>query len=80
MSFGAAGRSTLRDRALSQPAQSVALKISPPPVAVADKSTLAVTAGGRSFGSVWRAVQARDAVKTVATASLHVVELAELLA
>lgn len=78
MTFGAAGRSTLRDRALSQPAQSVALKISPAPVAVADKSTLAVTAGGRTFGSVWRAVQARDSVTTVTATSLHVVELAEL--
>lgn len=78
MTFGAAGRSSLRDRALSQPPQSVALKISPAPVAVADKSTLAVSAGGRTFGSVWRAVQARDAVTSVATTSLHVVELAEL--
>lgn len=78
MSFGAAGRSPRRDRALSQPAQSVALKISPAPVAVADKSTLAVTAGGQTFNSVWRATQVRDAVATVATTSLHVVELAEL--
>ncbi len=80
MAFGAAGRSTLRDRALTQPAQSTALKVSPAPVAVASKSTLAVTAGGRSFASVWRAVQARDAVTAVATTSLHVVELAELAA
>lgn len=80
MAFGAAGRSVLRDRTLTQPAQSTAIKVSPAPVAVADKSTLAVSAGGRSFGSVWRAVQARDAVTTVATASLHVVELAELAA
>ena len=78
MSFGAAGRSPRRDRALSQPAQSVPIKISPAPMAVADKSTLAITAGGRTFGSVWRAVQARDAVTTAATNSLHVVELAEL--
>jgi hypothetical protein len=80
MAFGAAGRSVFRDRALTQPAQSSALKVSPAPVAVADKSTLAVSAVGRSFGSVWRAAQARDAVITVATASLHVVELAELAA
>jgi hypothetical protein len=80
MSFGAAGRSPLRDRALAQPAQSTAMKISPAPVAVADKSTLAITADGRTFGSVWRAVQARDAMTAAATTSLHVVELAELSA
>jgi hypothetical protein len=78
MTFGAAGRSPLRDRALSQPAQAVAMMISPAPVAVADKSTLAVTALGSTFTSVWRATQARDGVTTVATTSLHVVELAEL--
>lgn len=78
MTFGAAGRSTFRDRALTQPAQSAAIKVMPAPVAVADKSTLSVAAGGRTFGSVWRAVQARDAVATVSAGSLHVVELAEL--
>ena len=78
MSFGAAGRSPLRDRALSQPAQAAALRISAAPVTVADKSTLTVTAGGRTFTSVWRATQARDAVTSARTESLHVVELVEL--
>jgi len=44
----------------------------------ADKSTLTVTAGGRTFTSVWRATQARDAVTSARTESLHVVELVEL--
>jgi hypothetical protein len=78
MAFGAAGRSPLRDRALSQPADAVALKVSAAPVTVADKSTLAIAAGGSTFTSVWRAVQARDAVTAVASNSVHVVELAEL--
>jgi hypothetical protein len=78
MSFGAAGRSPLRDRALSQPAQAAALRISAAPVTVADKSTLTVTAGGRTFTSVWRATQARNAVTSARTESLHVVELVEL--
>jgi hypothetical protein len=78
MAFGAAGRSPLRDRALQQPAQSTAIKVDPAPVTVADKSTLAVAAGGRTFTSVWRATQARQGVTDVDVASVHVVELAEL--
>jgi hypothetical protein len=80
LAYGAAGRSPLRDRAITQPAQSTAIKVNPAPVTVADKSTLAVTAGGRTFTSVWRASQAREAVTDVAVASVHVVELAELAA
>jgi Family of unknown function (DUF6603) len=78
LSFGAAGRSPLRDRALSQPAQAAVLKVSTAPVTVADKSTLTVSGGGRTFTSVWRATQVRDSVTSVPTRSLHVVELAEL--
>src|SRR5262249_53134812 len=73
LGFGAAGRSPSRDRALSQPEQAAALKISPAPVAVADKSTLIVSAGGRTFTSVWRATQARDAVPSARTEKLQVV-------
>lgn len=81
MSFGAAGRSVLRDRALAQPVQPTALKVDPTPVTVADKATLAVTAGGgRAYASVWRAEQARAAVTSADTAGLHVIELAELAA
>ncbi len=80
LAFGSAGRSTLRDRALAQPAQSTALRINPPPVAVADKSTLAVAAGGQIYSSVWKADQARTANTSVAVASLHIAELAELAA
>ena len=36
--------------------------------------------GGRSYTSVWRATQARDAVTGVAVASVHGAELAELVA
>ncbi len=80
LALGAAGRSPLRDRALAQPAQAAALKVNPAPVTVTDKSTLAVQRGGRSYTSVWRATQARDAVTSVAVASVHVAELAELVA
>jgi hypothetical protein len=78
LSFGAAGRSQLRDRALSQPAQPAALKVAAAPVTVAHKSTLTVSAGGRTFTSVWRAAQVRDSVTSAPTRSLHVVEIAEL--
>ena len=78
LAHGAAGRSPLRDRALAQPPQSTALKVNPPPVTVADRSTLAVVAGGRTFTSVWRATQARASVTSASVASVHVVELAEL--
>jgi hypothetical protein len=78
MGFGAAGRSPLRDRALSQPAQPTALKVNPPSVTVADKATLSVAGGARSYTSVWRASQARQSVTSVDVASVHVVELNEL--
>ena len=80
MAFGAAGRSVFRDRALMQPAQPTAIKVNPAPVTVADKATLSITGGDRSFGSVWRASQARAAVPNVDAAGLQVVELAELVA
>jgi hypothetical protein len=80
LAFGAAGRSSLRDRSLAQPAQSTAIKVDPAPVTVADKATLAVAGGGRTFTSVWRAAQARAAVTSVDIASVQVVELAELAA
>ena len=78
LAFGAAGRSPLRDRAIVQPAQSTAMRINPAPVVVADNSTLGVSAGARSFSSVWRATQARSNVEGVDVASVHVVELAEI--
>ena len=80
LAFGAAGRSALRDRTLAEPARPAGLKVNPAPVAVADKSTLTVQGGGRSYTSVWRATQAREAVTSVAVDSLHVAELAELIA
>jgi hypothetical protein len=79
MSFGAAGRSPLRDRAMSQPAQPTALKVNPPSVVVADKTTLGVAGGAKTYTSVWRASQARQSVSNVDVASVHVVELNELV-
>lgn len=78
LKYGAAGLSSLRDRALTLPAQAAALKVSQPPVAVADKSNFAISAGGRTFTSVWYAVQARDAVTATPTRNLQVVELTEI--
>ena len=80
MAHGAAGRSPLRDRALAQPAQPAPIKVNPTPVTVADKTTLEVAGGGRTYTSVWRAAQAREGVTSVDVASVHVVELAELTA
>ena len=73
LAFGAAGRSPLRDRALAKPKQAAAFKVDPPPLAVADKSSLAVQVGGKLFTSVWRATQAAQPM-----ARAHVVELAEM--
>jgi hypothetical protein len=78
MGFGAAGRSPLRDRALTQPTQLTSIKVDPAPVTIADKSTLAVAGGVRFYGSVWRATQARVAAAGVDTSTLQVLELAEL--
>ncbi|HVP30690.1 MAG TPA: DUF6603 domain-containing protein [Myxococcota bacterium] len=80
LSFGAAGRSPLRDRALAQPAQSAAFRVDPAPVTLADKATLAVAGGGGTFTSVWRASQARSSVASVDAARVQVIELAELAA
>ncbi|MEO7338362.1 MAG: DUF6603 domain-containing protein [Caldimonas sp.] len=79
LNFGSAGRSSLRDRALSQPANPSPLRVDPAPVVVATKSTLAVT-GARAYSSVWQADQARGATAGVALARLQVVELAEMTA
>ena len=78
LAFGAAGRSPLRDRAITQPALTTRLKVNAAPVIVADKSTLAIAGGGVSYTSVWRAAQARSAVSGVDVARLQVVELAEV--
>ncbi len=76
--FGAAGQSSRRDRALTQPVQSTAIRVDPAPVTIAAKESLTAAAGAGIYTSVWRAHQARDASTTVAVASLGVVELAEL--
>jgi hypothetical protein len=80
LAFGAAGRSPLRDRALTQPAVATALKVAPVPLTVADKSTLAVVAGGRTYASVWQATQARAAAGAIERARASVIELAEIAA
>jgi hypothetical protein len=80
LAFGAAGRSPLRDRALTEPGQPTAIRVDPAPLIVADKSTLAVAGGGGTYSSVWRAGQARVAMTNVDVASVHVVEFAELAA
>jgi len=72
LQFGAAGRSSLRDRALTQPAQSAAIRVDPAPLMIAAKNTLTVTAGAQIYTSVFRAEQARDSVVTVATTRLAV--------
>ncbi len=83
MAFGSAGLSPLRDRALSQPAQTVALRVDPVPVVVADKATLATTASGQVFASYWKAERAKDASATTTSrvaATLQVMDLAEAIA
>ena len=78
LQFGAAGRSTLRDRHLTQPEQSTALRVDPAPVTVAAKDSLAIAAGAQIYDSVWRAHQARAASTTVDVQTLSVVEVAEI--
>jgi len=78
--FGAAGMSPYRDRMLTQPAQSTALKVDPAPVTVASKETLTITAGAQVYTSVWRADQARIGNTSVEVARLSVVEVAEMAA
>lgn len=80
LAFGAAGRSSLRDRALARPAQTVALKVNPAPVTVTDKATLAPAAGSQAFASVWRATQLGATLPHADARSVQVTELAELTA
>jgi hypothetical protein len=76
--FGSAGRSTYRNRTLTQPAQSTALRVDPAPVTVATKDSLTVAAGAQVYSSAWRAHQARAASNSVEVANLAVVEVAEI--
>ena len=78
MRFGAAGASPLRDRALTQPAQSTAVAVKPPPLAVVSKETFDLAAGGRIHTSYWKADQARTSDTVASAKSLQVAELAEL--
>jgi hypothetical protein len=78
--FGAAGRSPLRDRTLIQPAVPTALGVGPAPVTVADKATMTLVAGARTYTSVWRATQARVAATGAGAARSSVIELAEMSA
>ncbi|MEO7072487.1 MAG: DUF6603 domain-containing protein [Rhodanobacter sp.] len=80
LAFGAAGRSSLRDRALARPAQVAALKVNPAPVTVADKSTLSPAAGNQAYASVWRATQASATLMRASALNTQVVEVAELTA
>jgi hypothetical protein len=75
--FGSAGRSSLRDRTLTQPAVSAALRVDPAPVTVATKDSLSVAAPA-VYTSVWRAEQVRRANPAAKAGSLGVVELSEL--
>lgn len=77
LAYGAAGRSSLRDRQLTRPAALSPLKMEPPPLVVADRAHLQVAAGAGTFTSVWRAEQAR--VTLSRAASLAVVEGTELV-
>ena len=77
MQFGSAGLSSLRDKALAQPARPIAIKVNPPPVVVVDKSSLqpVVTT---PHTSVWQADQARRFTLDFNPALHQVAELAEL--
>lgn len=70
---GAAGRSVLRDKALARPAEATQLKVNPPPLAVANKATMALAGGAAVHASVWQATQAAQGV-----VNAQVTELAEL--
>lgn len=77
MQFGAAGLSSLRDKALAQPAIPTAIKVNPPPVLVVDKSSLQ-PAAAKHHSSVWQAEQVRRFTPALNPALNQVAELAEL--
>jgi hypothetical protein len=78
LAHGAAGRSPLRNRALTQPAQPAPIRVNPAPVTVATKDSMTKAAGASVQTSVWRAHQERAANTQVAVSSIAVVELAEI--
>jgi hypothetical protein len=78
MRFGSAGLSSLRDRALSKPAQGTAIKVNPAPVGVADKATLNLAAS-KTFTSVWQAEQTRRFSTSLDATQHQVAEIAELV-
>ena len=78
LAHGAAGRSSLRNSALTQPPQPAPIRVNPAPVTVAAKDSMTRTTGASVQSSVWRAHQERAANTQVAAASLAVVELAEI--
>ena len=77
MQFGAAGLSSLRDKALAQPELPTALKVNPPPLVVADKASLQPAAAAQHT-SVWQAEQARRFGADLNPATHQVAEFAEL--
>ena len=79
MRFGSAGLSSLRDRALSTPAQPAPLRVDPAPVGVADKATLQLAAA-KSYTSVWQADQARRFSTSLDPKQHQVAEIAEVAA
>jgi hypothetical protein len=76
LAFGAAGGRSHRDRALTQPAQSTALRRSGSGDGAANSPHRGDGCGVHT--SVWRAHQARAAIGSVEAASLGVVEIAEI--
>ncbi|MDB5892793.1 MAG: hypothetical protein JWQ88_324, partial [Rhodoferax sp.] len=77
--FGAAGRSALRDKRLVQPALQAPIALSPPPLTLADKATLAPVTGAQVQHSVWQAGQSVQGNAVADSPSrVLVVELAEL--
>ncbi len=77
MRFGAAGRSALRDRALSQPAQGTGFKVNPVPVVVVNKSSLSASLG-KAYSSVWQAEQSRRFTPQLNPSLNQVAEAAEM--
>jgi hypothetical protein len=75
--FGAAGRSSLRDKQLHQPVLSAAIKVNPAPVMVVDKSTLQAVAATR-YTSYWQAEQSHLYNSSINSAKTQVAELQEL--
>jgi hypothetical protein len=78
LEFGAAGRSTLRDKKLLLPPEDASIKVGPAPLTIVNKETLAAAPGVAVKTSYWQAKRFLESSGAVQPRKNQVFEVAEL--